>query len=240
MPRDQRMYMTFPIDIHRHPKLARLAPEVRWTFVEMNGEARIAENDGVFKKAEAEFMWPIEHLDALVNSHPQRPLLKRTKNAYFIRDYAEHQLTRSDREELSRKRREAGAKGGQAFAEQLLRKQEQAGEQTRAGSESGLKLDRQTDVTTDSPPVTKVNARAEADEDEFIQSEAKTVGIKNLSRIQTALARVVPGIEPADAIDLTRAVLELSKSHVRSVEAYIETAVINSPHEVKARWDAIK
>lgn len=38
MPRDARLYMTFPNDIHRHPKITRLAPEVRWAFIEIVAE----------------------------------------------------------------------------------------------------------------------------------------------------------------------------------------------------------
>lgn len=112
MPRDSRLYMTFPIDFHRHPKLSRLAPEVRWTFVEMNGEARIADNDGVFAEGDAEFMWPVEHLDALVASHPTKPLVIHVDGTYVIREYAEHQETRAAREERSRRNTENGRKGG--------------------------------------------------------------------------------------------------------------------------------
>lgn len=236
MPRDKRLYMTFPIDIHRHPKLKKVSPAARWTFVEMNGEARIAENDGVFTRAEAEFMWPIKHLDELTKSHPSRPLVERSRWKYIIRDYAEHQLTKADREELTSKRKAAGQKGGQALAKHLLSKKKQ----TQAESESELKLDRQTDVSTDSPPVTKVNAREhDRDEAEYIQDQVQQLGIKNLDRICTALGRVIPGISEADALDLTRAVLDLSTSHVRSVEAYIEKAALNSPGEIQDRWKAI-
>lgn len=237
MPRDKRLYMTFPIDIHRHPKLARCSPAAKWTFVEMNGEARIAENDGIFSRAEAEFMWPIEHLDELINSHPTRPLVERSRWKYKIRDYEEHQLTRADREELTSKRKAAGQKGGQALAKHLLSKKKQT--QAESESESELKLDRQTDVTTDSPPVTLVNAREKSDEDEFIRSEAEGLGIKNLDRVYTALQRVVPDIDAACAVDLARSVLDLSKTHVRSPEAYIEKAALNSPGEIIDRWAVI-
>lgn len=230
--------MTFPIDIHRHPKLRKCTPAARWTFVEMNGEARIAENDGVFSRAEAEFMWPIKHLEELINSHPTRPLVERSRWKYIIRDYAEHQLTKADREELTSKRKAAGRKGGEANAKHLLSKKKQT--EAESESESELKLDRQTDVTTDITSVTKVNAReSDEDDNEYIRDQIQQLGIKNLSRVRTALARVIPGITDSDALDLTRSVLELSTNHVRSVEAYIETAALNSPAEIKGRWEAI-
>lgn len=112
MPRDQRLYMTFPIDMHRHPKIERLDPAVRWTFFEMNGEARIADNDGTFLEADAEFMWPVDHLTALTNSHPSRPLVVHEDGFYKIRDYAEHQQTRAERERLAEVSRQNGRKGG--------------------------------------------------------------------------------------------------------------------------------
>lgn len=112
MPKDPRLYMTFPIDAHRHPKLMRLDVAVRWTFFEMNGEARIADNDGVFDATEAEFLWPAEHLAALVASHPTRPLVLREGDSYIIREFAEHQYTRAQREHVSSINRENGRRGG--------------------------------------------------------------------------------------------------------------------------------
>lgn len=112
MPRDQRSFMTFPIDMHRHPKVMRLPVEVRWTFFEMNGEARLARNDGRFSSEDAEFMWPIEHLEALLQSHPSRPLVIREGDFYVIRDFDEHQLTNAEQERLAEVSRANGAKGG--------------------------------------------------------------------------------------------------------------------------------
>lgn len=118
--------MTFPNDFHRHPKLLRLPVEVRWAFVEMNGEARLADNDGVFSCDEAEFLWDRAILDALVSSHPTRPLVERVADTYVIREYAQHQQTKAQRDELSAKRKAAGARGGQARAKQVLSKSEQS------------------------------------------------------------------------------------------------------------------
>lgn len=108
MPRDSRLYMTFPIDFHRHPKLARLSVGARWAFVEMNGEARIAENDGRFSAEDAEFHWGAGVLSELIASHPSRPLVTRDGDEYVIREYAQHQFTKADREALTEKRAKAG------------------------------------------------------------------------------------------------------------------------------------
>lgn len=144
MPRDSRLYMTFPIDIHRHPKFKRLTVGAKWTFVEMNGEARIEENDGIFTHEEAEFMWSVKHLNELVKSHPSRPLVVKTADSYVIRDYAEHQLTRADREDLSAKRSAAGKASAEARAnkssasvEQVLNKVQQTPTGTEIGTGTG-------------------------------------------------------------------------------------------------------
>lgn len=130
MPRDQRLYMTFPNDMHRHPKLVRLSVEARWAFIEMNGEARLADNDGLFTAEDALYYWSAELLAELCRSHPTRPLVVHDEaaNTYLIRDYAEHQQTRAEREALSEKRANAGRIGGrrQASAKQLLSTSEQS------------------------------------------------------------------------------------------------------------------
>ena len=112
MPKDQRLYITLPIDIHRHPKLRNQSAEVKWAFVEMNIEAVIAGNDGRFTAEDAEFLWPAAVLDALTKTHPTRPLVIRDGDAYVIREFAEHQMTTADRERRAEVSRANGRKGG--------------------------------------------------------------------------------------------------------------------------------
>lgn len=122
MPRDQRLYMTFPNDIHRHPKLVRLSVEARWAFIEMNGEARLADNDGLFTAEDALYYWSAELLAELCRSHPTRPLVVHDEAAdtYLIRDYAEHQQTRAERAKVAEDRARAGAEGGRRKAANRL------------------------------------------------------------------------------------------------------------------------
>lgn len=125
--------MTFPIDFWQHPKVARLSDSAFRAFVESNGHSRMIESDGRLEAEDAEFLWDASALEALVKSHPTRPLMLREEDAYVLRDYAEHQFTKADRDELSRKRSEAGAKGAavrdanrQALAKQTSSKPKQA------------------------------------------------------------------------------------------------------------------
>ena len=111
MPRDSRLYMTFPIDFWTHPKVSRLSDAAFRAFVESNGHSRMRETDGVLEPEDAEFLWTPETLDELVRSHPSRPLMfKDDAGNYVLRDYAEHQFTKADRDDLSQKRKEAAEK----------------------------------------------------------------------------------------------------------------------------------
>lgn len=168
MAKDERLWMRFPIDMHRHPIFTRLAPDVRWTFVEMNGEARIARNDGVFDETDAEFLWPVEHLTALVRSHPDRALVLHEGGKYIIREYGQHQFTEADREALAAKRSAAGAAGGrksgearrkqnEANAKQVLSKPKQTEPESESESESELETERLITTSSQSglSPVTR-------------------------------------------------------------------------------------
>lgn len=83
-----------------------------------------------------------------------------------------------------------------------------------------------TQTTTDSGdthrPVTKVDARADETDEEFITREAAGLGIRNLDRVMKALGG---DLSPAEAIDAARSILAGSTTHVRYPEAYIERAV---------------
>lgn len=111
MPRDQRLYMTFPNDFWMHPKVAPLSVEAKWTFVEMNGYSRMQDLDGDIPESMAERLWDPSRLAELVESHPERPLVLHRDGLYVIRDYARHQQTTSERDELREKRSKAGAAG---------------------------------------------------------------------------------------------------------------------------------
>lgn len=228
MPRDKRLYMTFPIDFHRHPKLQRLPVEVRWTFVEMVGEARIADNDGVFTIEDAEFQWPTDHLAALVSSHPTRPLVRRTDEHYLLREYAEHQQTRAEREALSAKRAEAGRKGGKTRpnAKHLLSN----GEQTEAESESesedyyspskSQSLDTRASVSTDSFAISEMTQRQAAQKGVDLLGIARTLGGLGLQ------------VDAFGAMALANHLLEKAKAFPSAPQRYVLACIRDSPHEV--------
>lgn len=111
MAKDERLWMRFPIDMHRDPKVTRLSDKAFRVFFEMNGEARLEQNDGAFTKDDAEFRWPATILAELVGSHPTEPLVVVSGDWYRLRRFAKHQFTEADRETLAAKRAEAGKAG---------------------------------------------------------------------------------------------------------------------------------
>lgn len=113
MAKDERLWMRFPIDMHRDPKVTRLSDKAFRVFFEMNGEARLEQNDGTFTKDDAEFRWPPEILAELVRSHPTEPLVVVSSDCYRLRRFAKHQFTEADRETLANKRAEAGKAGAE-------------------------------------------------------------------------------------------------------------------------------
>jgi hypothetical protein len=245
--KDERLYMTFPIDMPRHPKLTRLSVAAKWAFVEMNGEARIADNDGVFTVEEAEFMWPVEVLDELVGSHPTRPLVERDGDRYVLREFAKHQQTRAEREELRAKRVEAGRKGGlaksQASAKRALGLTEQTQAQSESESESELLT---TDVTYETLSVTEIPAREETDATVMDQlsrtahERAAGLNITNLPTVRDWLEKATgQTLTLGQAVELAGSIIARAKSPVESGDRYVIGTCRKSPARVSAYADEL-
>ena len=112
MPRDKRLWMTFPNDFWMHPKVAPLSDSAFRAFVEMNGYSRTQRLDGVIPTRAAERLWAKDALGELVASDPERPLVLKESRSYVIRDYAEHQELVADEDARRDRNRENGSKGG--------------------------------------------------------------------------------------------------------------------------------
>jgi hypothetical protein len=139
--------MTFPNDFWMHPKVAPLPVEAKWTFVEMNGYSRMQDLDGVIPAVMAERLWSRDVLQTLVASDPVKPLVVWDVDSYVIRDYAEHQQTTAERDELSRKRSEAGARGrAKQLSDSSRASVGQVPGQIRAETETESKTSKRTSV----------------------------------------------------------------------------------------------
>lgn len=111
MAKDKRLYMTFPNDFWMHPKIAPLSTEAKWAFVEMNGYSRMQDLDGRIPSVMVARFWSDDVVAELVQSHPDRPVVLWDVDVLVIRDYAQHQQTTADREEVSKMRSKSGKLG---------------------------------------------------------------------------------------------------------------------------------
>jgi hypothetical protein len=243
MPRDKRLYMTFPIDFHRHPKLKRLPVEVRWTFVEMNGEARIADNDGVFTIEDAEFEWPVDHLAQLVSSHPTRPLVVKTDTHYVIREFPEHQETKASREERRAKNAANGAKGGRPRKNPLGTQPKPNGLPVGTDSqpnETQHKAESESESESEdyySPLESQSSSnRASVSTDSFEISEvtrmqAARKGV-DLLGIAVALEGIGIRVDAFGAMALATHLLEKAATFPSAPQRYVLRCIQQSPHEI--------
>lgn len=235
MPRDQRLYTTFPIDFHRHPKIRRLSTEAKWVFVEMNGEARIEKNDGRFSVEDAEFMWPVEVLTELTRSHPLRPLVVRDDDGYLIRDYSEHQFTTQDQERLAQISRENGAKGGRPPKP----KETHAGfEITQSKPESESESGLETGLTTYVDESSHVpNARLETDSgftSQIAERLAGQAGIIDANKLADVIRNTLSiDIHWDHLAAIVNHLVGKSKTPVKAQQAYAIKCIRDSPAEVQ-------
>lgn len=234
MPRDQRLYMTFPIDFDEHPKVEGLSDAAFRAFVSMNGYSRRHDLDGRIPAATARRRWKVRALNELVASHAERPLVFLDGDDYVIRDYAEHQLTSSDIEQLREKRAAAGRKGGKARAnaeansKQLL---EQMDSKVQAESES--ESDDLTNTSTDQ----SLDNRASVATDSIIGKLAKQAGL-DLYRIITRAAELGIEVDEAQAFQFGQEILAKAKIYPDHPTAYVMKTFTDSQFEVQKRlWE---
>ena len=97
MPRDKRLYMTFPNDFWQHPKIAPLSDAAFRAFVEMNGYSRMQDLDGRIPVVYANKTWKVKPTTELTSNHPERPTLTLDGDVYVIWNYEEHQQTKAIR-----------------------------------------------------------------------------------------------------------------------------------------------
>lgn len=218
MPRDKRLWMTFPIDMHRHPKVTRLPLSARWAFFEMNGEARIDDNDGIFPAVEAEHQWGKKILDQLVSSHPTRPLVVRDGDVYRIREFAEHQETRADREARVERNAKNGKLGGRP------RKNPVGSESVSGGNPVGS-----DSLAAGNRTVTHGNPESES------ESETDTYKTSQSSHVGNRASNAIDSTDP-DLIHVSRYGIDIP-----AVIAKVEAVYGQTPNEraLKQMADAV-
>lgn len=114
--KDDRLYARFTLDFPDSPKFIGLSVEAKWAYVEMVIYSRRMLTDGFIASAVALAKWGASICLELASNDVEKPSLIEVENGYFIHDFAEHQVTKSDIEGLREKRKRAGQKGGEASA----------------------------------------------------------------------------------------------------------------------------
>ena len=231
MPRDSRLYMTFPIDFWTHPKVSRLSDSAFRAFVEANGHSRIRETDGVLEADDAEFLWPVEALAELVKSHPLRPLMVRTREGeYVLRDYAEHQFTKADRDDLTEKR----SKAGRASADKRRTSVEQVlstSQHSATESESGIGI---TTNSSESQSLDTAAVSTDSGISEMTRRLAAQAGVANIPAVIEQVSKHTGRQITADAaFQLATHLIGKAKSYPKNPQAYVTRSISLSPFEVQ-------
>lgn len=238
MPKDKRLYMTFPNGFWMHPKIRPLTDNAFRVFVEINGYSRLEDLDGRVPVTLAQSMWRKKALDELCTNHPDRPSLTVDGPDYVIWNYGEHQLTRADREEESARNSENGRKGGRPRSANRTETDpvsvRQAKKSQSQSQESEIDLDDVKQHTQSSHVGDAV--ASETDISDVVVAKAKRAGITDVAAVRGYLASVVDGpLTLMGSIELAVAITARSKTPVQRVDAYIATACRKSPDDV--RWD---
>jgi hypothetical protein len=242
MPKDKRLYMTFPNDFPEHPKIKPLSDAAFRVFVEMNGYSRTQDLDGRVPVPVAKAKWKARALTELQNNHPERPTLTVENGEFVIRDYAEHQQTKSARAELVARNKENGSKGGRPRKnnpEETQSVSEPKPNQKHSQSQSQRSELNLTDISeiNESSQVSDGPVSAFDGLDDVVRQRSVRAGVGDLSAVRRRLADTTG--EPVSwrgAVELVEAILSKAKRSVRDTDAYIATVCRNTPAEVQQAY----
>ena len=228
MPKDKRLWMTFPIDFPDHPKIRPLSDSAFRAFVEMNGYSRTQDLDGRIPVRVARAKWKTKALKELESNHPDRPTLSIDGEDYVIWNYDEHQQTRAAREAKSATNSQNGARGGRPRKKREETDSVSGGNRSGTGPEAESESESERDLTdvTYLPESSHVGDRASprTDLSEEVISEAKRAGIDDLTAVLGLLEPIVGALNPRHGIELAQIILRRARTPVLQPTAYIARA----------------
>jgi hypothetical protein len=159
--KDERLYAKFTLDFPDHPKILCLSTEAKWALVDLTIYSRRHMTDGFIPKAVALAKHGLDVCQELATNDAENPSLIESDSGFQIHDFALHQSTKAEIEELTEKRRRAGQKGGQArakaHAKQVL-KQNASKFKPETETETETKNKEQTSCSTELNPVEQASA----------------------------------------------------------------------------------
>ncbi|UAJ78339.1 hypothetical protein IT072_13835 [Leifsonia sp. ZF2019] len=249
MPKDQRIWMTFPINFWMHPKIRPLSDAAFRVFVEINGYSRMEDLDGRVPVALANVQWRPKALAELLANHPERPSLSIEGDEYVIWNYDEHQETRAAREARQATNTANGKRGGRP-RKNPTETQSVTDSVTGSGSEpkptknqsqsQESEIDDLTDMTyeTQSSPDPNAGTRGLDEVSEIVIQKARNAGVKDIRKLYPILARTVDGpLTASAAVELAQVIADRSQHPVKDVDAYVATACRKSPADVQHWYD---
>jgi hypothetical protein len=241
MPKDKRLYMTFPNDFPEHPKIKPLSDAAFRVFVEMNGYSRTQDLDGRVPVPVAKAKWKARALTELQNNHPERPTLTVEDGEFVIHNYAEHQQTKADRDEIATRSRTNGAKGGRPKKnpEETHGVSNSEPNQNHSQSQSQRSELNLTDISeiTESSQVSDGPVSAFDGLDDVVRQRSVRAGVGDLAAVRRRLQDTTDApVSWRGAVELVEAILSKAKRSVRDTDAYIATVCRNTPAEVQQAY----
>ena len=246
MPRDKRLYMTFPNDFWLHPKIAPLTDSAFRAFVEMNGYSRMQDLDGSVPVAFARRQWKTRALGELLANHPERPSLTLVDDCYVIWNYDEHQETKATIAARVEKNTANGSKGGRPpkrnpNGTQSVTDRNPTGTHSKAESESESDIDIDLTDISQFTESSHLPERAEMDSDstgDLISARAKRDGISDLAAVRRNLEKATGlTVSAMGAVILAKAITSKAPDTVQKVDAYVAKACRTTPDEVREAYD---
>ncbi|MEJ4121392.1 hypothetical protein [Corynebacterium macginleyi] len=140
MPKDSRLYANITHDFFESPKIMVLSPEAKLGLLEMILWSCRMRTDGVIDRRVASAKHLLDVCQELLDNDPDAPSLVELENGdFYIHDFAEHQTTRAEIEEIREKRRAAGRAGGLAKSRAHAAKSSKSLASAKASAKHGAK-----------------------------------------------------------------------------------------------------
>ena len=234
--KDKRLYARFDIGFDEHDKIFPLTDQAFRALVEATLYSRRQLTDGFLAERLAVKRWGVEVLEELSTNDPVKPSLVRVDGGWVIHDFAEHQTTTAEIEELREARSEAGRRGGLASAQARAKaKRKQMLEQT------GSKINPESESESESESETETERLLTKSVSLDVSRENKTDGLKNKSSSRPIDPhRICELVETVCdiAIDETVAqrmagwIVSQAPEGVQYPHAYTERAIKNDPMKI--------
>lgn len=205
----------------------------------MNCYSRRVDSDGVVPAVIAEKRWGKKVLAELCSTDAVKPLVFLAESDYVIRDYAEHQQTKADRELLVNKRSEAGRSGAQKRWQtdskpiaSAIANAKQTDSKPIAESESESELTRLNNVSY------LLNREGEFLDDENLKNVREAtfagIGITNPKALHALLVKSTSrDVSEVEAFGIILDLLSKATGEVKNPQAYVAGAIKNSWAELQ-------